>query len=79
MMTNYDASLKAGNYLSCLIQDNYATQGEFALDFGAELRTVSRWINQGIHKVETIQELAAFFEVDFLDFFRNSKKAYYKK
>ena len=70
-MTNNDASLKAGNNLRCLIQDNYVTQEEFALDFGAELRTVNRWINQGIQKIGLIQQLAAFFEVDFLDFFRD--------
>ena len=70
-MTNNDASLKAGNNLRCLIQDTYVTQEEFALDFGAELRTVNRWINQGIQKIGLIQQLAAFFEVDFLDFFRD--------
>ena len=70
-MTNNDASLKAGNYLRCLIQDNYVTQEEFSLDFGAELRTVNRWINQGIHKIDLVQQLAAFFEVDFLDFFKD--------
>ena len=71
MMTNTDASLKAGNNLRRLIQDNYATQEAFALDYNIELRTVSRWINQGIHKVETIQELAAIFKVDFRDFFKD--------
>ena len=71
MMTNNDASLKAGKCLRYLIQDNYSTQEEFALEFGVELRTVSRWINQGIQRIDLIQQLAAFFEVDFLDFFKD--------
>ncbi len=71
MMNDNDLSLKAGNYLRRLIQDHYDTQEEFALDFGAELRTVSRWINQGINALDRIQQLAAFFEVDSHDFLKD--------
>ena len=60
----------AGLRLRKLIQANYQTQQEFADDYGLELRAVRRYINQGITKVSTIQELAFFFGVDASDFFR---------
>jgi len=68
-MSNFDAAKQAGNVLRHLIQANYSSQEEFAYDFGAEIRTVSRYINQGINKISTIQELADFFGVPFTAFF----------
>lgn len=68
-MEYIDASLKAGKCLRYLIQQNYSTQEEFALDIHAELRTVNRWINQGISKVDTIQYLANHFGLTFIEFF----------
>ncbi len=59
----------AGNTLRRLIQENYTSQEEFAYDFGMEIRTVSRYINSGINKTDTIQELADFFGINFRDFF----------
>lgn len=69
-MRNIDASKKAGQILRRLIQENYSSQEEFAYDFGAELRTVNRYVNNGINKVNVIQELAEFFNVDVLEFFQ---------
>lgn len=69
MINNYNASVYAGVILRRLINDNYSTQEEFALDFGCELRTVSRYINEGISKVSTIKELAIFFDIPIKDFF----------
>lgn len=59
----------AGRTLRRLIQENYSSQEEFAYDYGADVRTVSRYINEGINKVDTIQELAYFFGISFFDFF----------
>ncbi len=59
----------AGLYLKKLIQENYNSQEDFADDFGTDIRTVSRYVNNGINKLSTIQELADFFEVEFQDFF----------
>ena len=59
---------QAGNSLRRLIQENYATQEEFALDYGLEIRTVSRYINEGINKLSTIDELAAFFQMNWQEF-----------
>ncbi len=59
----------AGKVLRRLIKENYKTQEEFALDFGTELRNVSRYVNGGIGSLKTIQQLAMFFRVDFRYFF----------
>ena len=62
----------AGKKLRNLIQENYPSQEEFAFEYGTDIRTVSRYINIGINKVATIQELADFFGISFLDFFKES-------
>lgn len=59
----------AGETLRRLIQENYSSQEEFAYEYGTDLRTVSRYVNNGINKVNIIQELAEFFNVSFTDFF----------
>lgn len=70
-MSKGDYSKKAGENLRKLIQDNYESQEEFAFEFGMDIRTVSRYVNQGISKIDTIQELAEFFDVEFMFFFSN--------
>ncbi len=54
----------AGSKLRILIKENYDSQQEFADDYNLELRTVNRYINEGINKLDLIQELADFFKVD---------------
>lgn len=68
-MTNFDAAKQAGIVLRNLIQTHYPSQEEFAYDFGTEIRTVSRYVNNGINKISTIQELADFFNIPFTSFF----------
>ena len=65
-----DYSKKAGANLRKLIQSNYESQEEFAFEYGMDIRTVSRYVNQGISKIDTIQELAEFFDVEFMSFFQ---------
>ncbi len=69
-MSEINYALQAGKTLRRLINENYETQEEFSYDYGLELRTVNRYINGGIGKVATIQELAEFFNVPFTDFFK---------
>lgn len=59
----------AGKNLRRLIKESGRTQQDFADEFGTELRNVNRYINEGIPKVDTIQEIAEFFKVDFGEFF----------
>ena len=70
MMSSWTPQQKAGLVLKRLIQERYSSQEEFALDYGMELRTVSRYVNQGINKIGVVQELADFFALEFEDFFR---------
>ena len=60
----------AGETLRKLIQENYSSQEEFAYDYGADLRTISRYINKGINKINVVQELADFFGVSLISFFQ---------
>ena len=60
-----DLSLVAGSNLKRLIKSStYKTQEAFAVAFGTDVRTVRRWINQGIRCLDTLQQLALFFGVD---------------
>ena len=61
-------SLHAGLVLKQLIKNNYTSQEEFAYDAGYEIRTVSRYVNNGINKLNVIQEIAEFFGMDFYSF-----------
>lgn len=60
----------AGENLKRLIKENYPSQEEFAYEYGTDVRTVSRYVNNGINKLDTIQELAYFFDVEYVDFFK---------
>ena len=65
-----DLGLVAGANLKRLIKNSkYKTQEEFAFEFGTDVRTVGRWIRGGINSLATIQQIAAFFDVDALAFF----------
>lgn len=70
MMTKLSPQQIAGKTLRRLIQENYSSQEEFAYDYGMEIRSVSRYINNGINKIDTIQSLAEFFNIDFFEFFQ---------
>lgn len=50
-------------------QSRYRTQEEFAFEFGAEIRTVSRWVNGGLKNVDTIEEIEEFLELEGLRLF----------
>lgn len=61
----------AGENLKCLIKETkYRTQEEFAYAFGVETRTLSRWLNQGVKDIDTLEQLANFLSVDITDLLR---------
>ena len=70
-MAELSYALMAGQTLKRLIKENYPSQEEFAYDYGADIRTISRYINNGINKIDVIQELAEFFDVPFEYFFQD--------
>lgn len=69
-MMNLPPEKRAGEMLRKLIQENYSSQEEFSYEYGADLRTINRYVNSGINKVNVIQELADFFNVPLVDFFQ---------
>lgn len=71
-MAELSYALMAGQTLKRLIKENYPSQEEFAYDYGADIRTISRYINNGINKIDVIQELAEFFDVPFEFFFKTN-------
>ena len=68
--------LCAGLALKHLIKQYYESQQAFADDYYTDLRTISRYINSGISKTSTVQEIAEFFEMDFLEFLELGKRCY---
>ena len=67
-MSTIDATKYAGQVLKTLIKENYNSQEEFAYDYGIDLRTLSRYVNEGIGKLWKVQELAEFFGVQMYVF-----------
>ncbi len=60
-------SKTAGANLKRLIKSSaYATQENFAFVFGTDVRTVRRWIKNGIKNLDTVEQIADFFDVDVL-------------
>ena len=50
-------------------QSRYRTQENFAFEFGAEPRTVSRWLNEGLRDMDVAQEIAELLEIEVLGLF----------
>lgn len=61
----------AGEKLRMLIKENYGTQEEFAFQYGIDVRTVRRYLSQGIRNLELLHELAIHFNIQLTDFFKN--------
>lgn len=59
----------ASRRLRELIYENYGRQEDFAIDFGIDIRTLSRYLNNGINNLDLIDEFALFFNVERKTFF----------
>ena len=63
--TNIDLGKIVGANLKRAIKEStWKTQEKFSEAFGAEVRTVGRWCNQGIDKLSLVQQIADFLEID---------------
>ncbi len=67
-MDNLRPSQSAGIALRKCLELNGMTQRVFAEEFNTEERTVNRYVNEGIGKVDLIQEIAAFFDLSLVEF-----------
>ena len=52
------------NLKRAIKESKWKTQEKFSEAFGAEVRTVGRWCNQGIDKLSLVQQIADFLEID---------------
>lgn len=59
----------AGENLKQVIKANYLSQADFAFDFGVEMRTLSRWLNNGITNIDTLQQITEFLQIEITDLF----------
>ena len=63
--TNLDLNQVVGANLKRAIKESkWKTQEKFSEAFGAEVRTVGRWCNQGVDKLSLVQQIADFLEID---------------
>ena len=63
--TNIDLGKIVGANLKRAIKESkWKTQEKFSEAFGAEVRSVGRWCNQGIDKLSLVQQIADFLEID---------------
>ncbi len=60
----YLNKIVGANLKRTIKESKWRTQEKFSEAFGAEIRTVGRWCNQGIDKLSLIQQIAEFLEVD---------------
>ena len=62
---NMDLNKIVGANLKRAIKESkWKTQEKFSEAFGAEVRTVGRWCNQGVDKLSLVQQIADFLEID---------------
>lgn len=60
-----------GQNLRKFIKEKKLTQQSFAFDYGVDLRTVSRWLNEEhLKDTDVIQSLAKYFKKDWREFFQ---------
>ena len=74
MNNEISLSLIAGINLKRLIRSSkYRTQENFAYEFGAEISTVSRWLNAGVKNIVTLEEIASFLEIDVFELLKQKE------
>ena len=61
-------SMKVGNYLKRnLGRNKTVSRAKFAEDFDIDDKTVQRWVNNGVNKLDTVDEIAYYFGVSVVD------------
>ena len=56
-----------GSIIQKLMVSHQITQEQFAEAFDADPRTIRRWIRNGVNKLDLIDEIAKFFEIEAKD------------
>lgn len=64
-------SLSVGEHLKTAIKESvHKTQEQFASAFSADVRTVNRWINEGMRDLDVIENVAEFLGIDVFTLIR---------
>ncbi|MBR2474609.1 MAG: helix-turn-helix transcriptional regulator [Clostridia bacterium] len=64
-------SVAVGSNLKRIIKKSeYKTQESFAEGFGIEVRTVNRWVNDGIRDIDAVEDIASFLKIDVFELLR---------
>ena len=56
-----------GSYLKRELKKSGITQDAFSYEFGVDVRTVRRWISDGVHSLDVVVEIARYFGVSVGD------------
>lgn len=67
MMQNDYLSVRAGKNLKRIIKEKGFTQEQFAEQMYVAATTVRRWLANGIKDIDTICEIASFFDISVGD------------
>ncbi len=69
-----NSSLKVGNFLKHLLIINKKTQEDFADEIFVDVRTVRRYLKDGINNLEVISRIALYFNMSYIQFLIESEK-----
>ena len=65
-------SERVGKYLQHMLKKNGYTQEKFAEKYNCDVRTVRRWIKNGVNDINTIDSIASFFGDTLWDIIRET-------
>lgn len=68
--TKPSLSKHCGEVLEQQIKKRGITREVAADGLSVDLRTLRRWIHEGIDSLDTLEKIAEYFEIDVLTFFR---------
>ena len=63
------SQIVGSNLKRAIALSEYKTQEEFAYEYGTDIRNVSRWVNIGLNKIDTAEEIANFLGVNVINLF----------
>ena len=63
------SQIVGANLKRAIALSEYKTQEEFAYEFGTDIRSISRWVNLGLNKIDTAEEIADFLGFATLNLF----------
>lgn len=57
------------NIKRAIALSDFKTQEEFAAEYGTDIRSVSRWVNLGLNKIDETEEIADFLGFETLNLY----------